>query len=253
MTRRLTACVIVLAGALAPDAWAAHAYSQFGDIKYPAGFPHFDWVNPGAPKGGDIELVPPLRITNFDKYNPFTLKGTAAPSLGLVFETLLTGTMDEPTTAYGLLAEDVRVATDKLSVIFRLNPRARFHNGKPVMAADVKHSFDTLMSKQAAPQYRVVFGDVRQAVVTGPHTVRFDFKTVSAELPLLVGGIPVFSRDWGAGKPFDEVVTDTPIGSGPYKIGRVSFGRDITYQRDPEYWHAISTSAAACTTSIESR
>ena len=236
MTRRLTACVIVLAGALAPDAWAAHAYSQFGDIKYPAGFPHFDWVNPGAPKGGDIELVPPLRITNFDKYNPFTLKGTAAPSLGLVFETLLTGTMDEPTTAYGLLAEDVRVATDKLSVIFRLNPKARFHNGKPVMAADVKHSFDTLMSKQAAPQYRVVFGDVRQAVVTGPDTVRFDFKTVSAELPLLVGGTPVFSRDWGAGKPFDEVVTDTPIGSGPYKIGRVSFGRDITYQRDPEYW-----------------
>ena len=227
---------IALAAASASPAWGAHAYAQFGDIKYPAGFPHFAWVNPDAPKGGDIELVPPLRITSFDKYNPFTLKGTAAPSLTLVFETLLTGTMDEPTTAYGLLAEDVQVAPDKLSVIFRLNPKARFHDGKPVMAADIKHSFDTLMSKQAAPQYRVVFGDVRQVVVTGPRTVRFDFKTVSAELPMLVGGVPVFSRDWGAGKPFDEVVTDTPIGSGPYKIGRVSFGRDITYQRDPEYW-----------------
>ena len=236
MARRLAACLIVLAAVPAPGAWAAHAYAQFGDIKYPAGFAHFEWVNPDAPKGGDIDLVPPLRITNFDKYNPFTLKGTAAPSLGLVFETLLTGTMDEPTTSYGLLAEDVQVAPDKLSVVFRLNPKARFHDGKPVMAADVKHSFDTLMSKQAAPQYRVVYGDVARAVVTGPRTVRFDFKTVSAELPLLVGGLPVFSRDWGAGKPFDQVVTDTPIGTGPYKIGRVSFGRDITYQRDPEYW-----------------
>ena len=232
----LAGCLAALAGTLAPPVLAAHAYAQFGDIKYPAGFSHFAWVNPDAPKGGDIDLVPPLRITSFDKYNPFTLKGTAAPSLGLVFETLLTGTMDEPTTAYGLLAEDVHVAPDKLSATFRLNPKARFHNGKPVMAADVKHSFDTLMSKLAAPQYRVVFGDVERALVTGPLSVRFDFKTVSAELPLLVGGIPVFSRDWGAGKPFDEVVTDTPIGSGPYRIGRVSFGRDITYQRDPEYW-----------------
>src|SRR5687768_13899125 len=83
--------------------------------------------------------------------------------------------MDEPTTSYGLLAEDVQVAPDKLSVVFRLNPKARFHDGKPVMAADVKHSFDTLMSKQAAPQYRVVYGDVARAVVTGPRTVRFFF------------------------------------------------------------------------------
>ena len=218
-------------------AWGAHAYAQFGDIKYPAGFSHFQWVNPSAAKGGDLDLVPPLRITNFDKYNPFTLKGTAAPALqGLVFESLLTGTMDEPTTAYGLLAEDVEVAPDKLSVTFRLNPAARFHNGKPVMAADVKHTFDTLMSKQAAPQYRVIFGDVSAAVVTSPRTIRFDFRHASAELPLLVGGLPVFSREWGAGKPFDQVVMDMPIATGPYKVGRVDFGRDITYERDPGYW-----------------
>ncbi len=219
------------------NAWAAHAYAQFGDIKYPPGFSHFQWVNPAAPKGGELVLVPPLRITNFDKYNPFTLKGTSAPGLStLVFESLLTGTLDEPTTAYGLLAEDIEVAPDRLSVTFRLNPAARFHDGKPVLAADVKHSFDTLMSKQASPQYRVIFSDVSRAVVTAPRTIRFDFKNASAELPLLVGGLPVFSRDWGAGKPFDQVVMDTPIGSGPYRIGRVNFGRDITYQRDLTYW-----------------
>jgi microcin C transport system substrate-binding protein len=219
------------------EAWAAHAYSQFGDIRYPAGFKHFEWVNPDAPKGGDIELVPPLRITNFDKYNPFTLKGTSPPGLTtLVFESLMTGTMDEPTTAYGLLAEDIAVAADGLSVTFRLNAAARFQDGAPVLAADVKHSFDTLMSKQAAPQYRVIFGDLRQAVVTGERTVRFDFKRANAELPLMAGGLPVFSRAWGAGKPFDQVVMDMPIASGPYRIGRLNFGRDITYDRDPSYW-----------------
>jgi microcin C transport system substrate-binding protein len=219
-----------------PEVHAAHAYSQFGDIKYPAGFAHFEWVNPSAPKGGEIELVPPLRITNFDKYNPFTLKGTAPPGIGLLFETLLAGTMDEPTTAYGMLAEDVEVAADGLSATFRLNAAARFHDGTPVTAADVKHSFDMLMSKQATPQYRVVFSDVKQLVVTGPRTVRYEFKRANAELPLMVGGLPVFSRAWGGGKPFDQVVMDIPIASGPYKIGRLNFGRDITYQRDPGYW-----------------
>ena len=237
MGRGLIAVVGALLGALASDAWGAHAYAQFGDIKYPAGFSHFAWVNPDAPKGGEIQLVAPLRITNFDKFNPFTLKGTAPPGLGsLVFETLLTGTFDEPATAYGLLAEDVSVAADGMSATFRLNARAQFHDGKPVMAADVKHSFDTLMSKQAMPQYRVVFSEVKQAVVTSPRTIRFDFKQASVELPLLVGGLPVFSRAWGAGKPFDEVVTEVPIASGPYRIGRMNFGRDITYDRDPKYW-----------------
>jgi microcin C transport system substrate-binding protein len=236
-SRRLIGSFVALVGAFCPQAWAAHAYAQFGDIKYPAGFSHFEWVNPNAPKGGDIELVPPLRITNFDKYNPFTLKGTAPPGLNaLVFETLLTGTMDEPATAYALLAEDVEVAADKLSATFRLDARAKFHDGTPVMAADVKYTFDMLMSKQAAPQFRVIFSDVKEAVVTGPRTVRFDFKTVNAELPLLVGGLPVFSRAWGGGKPFDQIVMDIPIATGPYRVGRLNFGRDITYQRDPDYW-----------------
>jgi microcin C transport system substrate-binding protein len=227
----------VLLLAAGAHALAAHAYAQFGDIKYPAGFDHFQWVNPLAPKGGEFTLVPPLRISQFDKYNPFTLKGTSPPGLGeLMFESLLTGSLDEPTTAYGLLAEDVTVATDHLSVSFRLNPAAHFHNGKPVLAADVKHSFDQLTGKLSHPAYRAMFADVKDATVTGERTVQFHFRRPNAELPLIVGGMPVFSRDWGAGKPFDQIVSDIPIGSGPYRIGHVNFGRDITYQRDPGYW-----------------
>jgi microcin C transport system substrate-binding protein len=229
--------VLVLGIFLARTGLAAHAYAQFGDIKYPPGFKHFEWVNPDAPKGGEFVRTPGNRITNFDKYNPFTIKGTTAPGVAeLMFETLLTGTFDEPTTAYGLLAEDIEVAPDKLSATFRLNPVARFHDGKPVMAADVKYTFDRLMSKEATPQYRVIYADVKRVVVTGPRTVRFEFTRASAELPLLVGGLPVFSRDWGAGKPFDQVITDVPIVTGPYRIGRMNFGRDITYERDPNYW-----------------
>lgn len=217
--------------------WAAHAYAQFGDIKYPPGFTSFDYVNPNAPKGGEIALVPPTRLSNFDKYNPFTLKGSAAPNLGgLVFETLLTGTLDEPTTSYGLLAEDVSVAADRLSAQFTLNARARFHNGDPVLAADVKHSFDRLTSKEAAPQYRTLFGEISQVRVVDERTVRFEFKRANAELPLIAGSLPVFSRKWGDGKPLDKIITDMPIGSGPYRIGKVNFGKDITYQRDPQYW-----------------
>ncbi len=238
MTAALRAVLSILGlAAFVPGAHAAHGYGQFGELKYAAGFAAFEWVNPKAPKGGSIDLVPPLRISNFDKYNPYILKGTAPPGLNsLVFESLLTGTMDEPTSGYGLLAEDVEVPADGLSVTFRINPAARFHNGKPVMAADVKHSFDALMSKLAAPQYRVIFGDVKQAIVVEPLVVRFEFSRANAELPLMVGGLPVFSREWGGGKPFDKIILDFPIASGPYRIGRMNFGRDITYDRDPNYW-----------------
>jgi len=221
--------------------WAAHAYGQFGDVKYPTGFTHFGYVNPQAPKGGEIVLVPPTRQSNFDKYNPFTLKGSAPPGLtGLLFDTLLTGTMDEPTTAYGLLARDVAVAPDKKSVTFELHPLARFHTGDPVLAADVKFSFERLTSKEAAPQYRTYFSEVKAVVVEGERRIRFDFVRPSSELPLIVGSLPVFSRAWGqtatGHKPLDQLVTDIPIGSGPYTIGPVQFGKDITYVRDPNYW-----------------
>ena len=225
--------------AFAPAASAAHAYAQFGDVRYPAGFTHFDYADPDAKKGGEMRLVPPTRPTNFDKFNPFTLKGTAPYGLGtLVFESLLTGNFEEPTTAYGLLADDVTVAPDRLSATFHLNPLARFQDGSPVLAADVLHSFNTLNGPLAAPQFRTIYADVKQAVAVDALTVRFDFARPNPELPLVVGGMPVFSSAWGTGKPFDEITTDRPIASGPYRIASADLGRDITYLRDPDYWGA---------------
>jgi microcin C transport system substrate-binding protein len=222
---------------LSPSVWAAHAYAQFGDVKYSEGFSHFSYVNPIAPKGGEIAMVSPSRASSFDKYNPFTLKGTAPPGLGsLMLETLLTGNSDEPTTAYGLLAEDVNVAKDKLSVTFRLNPLARFHNGDPVLALDVKYSFDRITSKEAAPQFRTYFSEVASVVEVSEREIRFNFKRANAELPLIVGSMSVFSHKWGADKPLDKIITDVPIGSGPYKLGQVDFGKDIQYVRDKNYW-----------------
>jgi len=231
----------VLLACFAPASWAAYAYAQFGDIKYPAGFTHFEYVNPAAPKGGEMRMVPPTRPTNFDKFNPFTLRGTAPYGLGsLLIESLLTGNFEEPTTAYGLLADDVVVAADKLSATFHINEKARFHNGAPVLAADVLHSFTQLTGKLAAPQYRTIYAEVKGASVLSERVVRFDFLTPNPELPLVVGGMPVFSRDWGkvagTAKPFDQIVSEVPIGSGPYKIANPAMGRDISYVRDPAYW-----------------
>ena len=234
--------VIFLAFMWLPSCWAAHAYAQFGDIKYPANFKFFDYVNPQAPRGGELVLVPPSRVTSFDKFNPFTLKGTSAPGLGqLVFESLLVGTMDEPTTSYGLLAEDVNVATDRRSVVFKIRPNARFNNNDPVTAQDVKHSFETLVSKEAAPQFRTLYAEVAGVSVLDTRTVRFEFKLPNPELPLIVGSMPVFSARWGQQdgaprKPFDKIITEFPIASGPYVAGPTAFGRDISYDRNPDYW-----------------
>ena len=233
-------CALVLTGlGFSPSTHAAHAYAQFGDIKYPAGFTAFSYVNPAAPKGGEIRMVPPTRPTNFDKFNPFTLRGTAPYGIGtLMIESLLVGNSEEPTTAYGLLAEDVEVAADKLSATFRLNAKAKFLDGSPVMASDVLHSYTQLVSKLAAPQFRTIYAEVKAVVVVSERVVRFDFATPNPELPLVVGGMPVFSAKWGSGKPFDKIVTDLPIGSGPYKLPNNKMGRDITYVRDANYWAA---------------
>ncbi len=226
---------------LSLPAWAAHGYSLWGDLQYPAGFTHFSYVNPQAPKGGELRLVSNQRTSTFDKYNPFTVKGSAPAYLSnLLFDTLLSGALDETAAAYGLLAQDVQVSADGMSATFVIREAARFHNGDPVLALDVKHSFDTLNSSFAAPGYRTALEDVAGAEVIGLRTIRFRFKHPNRELPLTVGGLPVFSHRWGrAGdivKPFDQVVMEIPIGSGPYKIGPVNFGKDISYERDPKYW-----------------
>jgi len=221
--------------------WAAHGYALWGDLKYPPGFTHFNYVNPQAPRGGELRLVSNLRVSTFDKYNPFTIKGSAPAYLAdLMFDTLLTGALDETGSGYGLLCEDVQVAPDGLSATFRLRPQARFHNGEPVLAADVRYSYETLIGPYTSPAYKTLLEDVAGLDVLDERTVRYRFRKPNRELPLTVGGLPVFSRAWGrseaGAKPFDQVVTDTPIGSGPYKIGPVRFGKDITYVRDPSYW-----------------
>ncbi|MCA0309225.1 MAG: extracellular solute-binding protein [Proteobacteria bacterium] len=227
----------VLLAAFSLPAWAAHGYALWGELKYPPGFAHFDYVNPTAPKGGEIRLVGNSRASTFDKYNPFTIKGSAPTYLSeLMFDSLLAGSLDEAGAAYGLLAEDVSVAPDRLSATFRLRPQARFHNGDAVLARDVKHSFDTLIGPHTSPAYKTLLVDVSGVDVLDERTVRFRFRQPNRELPLTVGGLPVFSHRWGAGKPFDQVVMDEPIGSGPYRIGPVKFGKDITYVRDAGYW-----------------
>jgi len=229
---------LCLAPLLACSAWAAHAYALWGEPKLPAGFTHFPYVNPDAPKGGELRLVSNLRVSTFDKYNPFTIRGNAPAYLSeLMFDTLLSASLDEPATGYGLLAEDVAVAPDGLSATFRLRRAARFHDGKPVLAQDVKHSFDTLVGPYTSPAYKTLMFEVAGVDVLDERTVRFRFKQPNRELPLTVGTLlPVFSRDWGKGKPFDQVVMEPPIASGPYRVGPVNFGKDITYVRDPQYW-----------------
>ena len=222
-------------GALAGPALAAHGLAWGDTPKYPPGFAHFDYVNPDAPKGGTLNLA---GYGSFDKLNPFTLRGLPAAGLGtLMFETLAEASDDEPFSMYGLLADDIRFADDGLSITFHLNPRARFWNGDPVTAEDVRHSFDVLTGKLAHPRFRQYFADVARAVVVDSATVRFEFRRRNHELHMIIGmQLPVFSRKWGGQLPFDRVVQDEPLTSGPYRIERFDWGKVIAYRRDPNYW-----------------
>ena len=219
-------------------AFAAHAFSLYDTPKYPAGFNHFDYVNPDAPKGGELFLANPDRRSSFDKFNPYSLKGVAAAGVSnLMFETLAVSSGDEVATMYGLLADDMVLATDKLAMTFHINPKARFNNGDAVLAADVKYSFDTLMAK-GAPQFKSIFAEVKRCVVVDERTVRFEFKSLNHELPLIVGSVPVFSRKWAAGTEFDKIQLVAPVVSGPYLIDRYDTGRSISYKLNPDYWGA---------------
>lgn len=230
--------------------WAAHGLGMGYEPKYKADFPHFDYVNPNAPKGGKLVLS---ASGNFDKLNPFTLKGRPPSGMGysgngfifaeygLMFEALTTSSEDEPFSRYGLLAQDINLAADKLSVTFTLNPLAKFSNGKAVLAADVKFTFDTLMSKQASPVFRSYWVDIKEAVVVSERVIRFDFKRQNSELHMVIGQLPIFSKEWVIGskaKSFDLMVTEIPISSGPYMIDKVDYGKSITYKRRPDYWAA---------------
>ncbi|HZW22431.1 extracellular solute-binding protein [Noviherbaspirillum sp.] len=235
---RKTLIPLLLVGLLqfSGNALAAHAFSLYGTPKYPEGFKHFDYVNPDAPRGGSLYLANPDRRTSFDKFNPFSLKGVSAAGVSnLMFETLASISADEIATMYGLLAEHMELAPDRMSMTFRLHPKARFNNGDAVTAADVKHSFDSLVAK-GAPQFKIQYAEVKQCVVVDERTVRFDFKTLNHELPLIVGTVPVFSRKWGANTAFDRIQLEAPISTGPYLIDQYSLGRSISYRRNPNYW-----------------
>ena len=227
---------VLLWPCMMPAAHAEHAFSLYGTPKYPPGFTHFDYVNPDAPKGGVLTLANPGRGTSFDKFNPFSLKGIAAAGVDtLMFETLATGNADEVTTMYGLLADDMQLAPDRMAMTFHLNSRARFNNGDPVTAADVKYSYDTLLA-YGAPQFKSIYADVKQCVVVDAQTVRFDFKSKNHELPLIVGAVPVFSQKWAPGVRFDKIQLTPPISTGPYLIDKFDVGRSIAYKLNPAYW-----------------
>jgi len=221
----------------------SHAYVAFGGTpKYPKGFKNFDWVNPDAPKGGTIYLGNPDRRTSFDKFNPYTLKGS--PPTGTLihmFEPLAVRSGDEPGTVYGLVAEEMLVAPDRSSISFRINPKARFNNGDPVLALDVKHTFDMLMSKGAAPSVRAALDGIDKVTAVDDRTVRVDLKDRSDDSIFNVTSVAIFSHKWGAGpdgkpKPFDQVVTEYPITTGPYVIEATDSGRGITMKRLKDYW-----------------
>ena len=236
LTLRGVLSLLALSVCLLPPAaaYAAPSIALGYTPKYLSGFDHFDYVRPDAPKGGELQLSSP---GSFDKLNPYTLKGVSAIGLSdLVFEPLMEQSLDEPYSLYAHLAEDIRLAPDRLSVTFRLNPKARFSNDKPVLADDVKFTFDTLKSKLAHPSYGIYWADIKRAVVLGPRVVRFDFARRNPELHLVIAQMPVFSRDWVGHKPFDTVLTERPIGSGPYVVKEVDFGKRITYARNPDYW-----------------
>lgn len=235
MTIVARVALALMLGAVAAPALAAHGLAWGDTPKYQPGFAHFDYVNPAAPKGGTLNLA---GFGSFDKLNPFTLRGLAAAGLGtLMFETLAESGDDEPFSMYGLLADDIRFADDGLSVTFHLNPQARFSNGDPVTADDVRHSYEVLTGRQAHPRFRQYFADVARAVVVDAATVRFEFRRRNHELHMIIGmQLPVFSRKWGAGQPFDRVVQDEPVTSGPYRIERFDWGKTIAYRRDTGYW-----------------
>lgn len=231
----------LLAGLGVNIALAGQGIAQYGKPKYPDGFAHFDYVNPNAPRGGTLVLPNPGQRTSFDKFNPFTLRGITAPGIELMFESLAEGSADEVSSIYGLLADDIQVAKDHKSVTFHLRSEAKFSDGSPVLAADVKYSFDTLMSGKAHPRYKTTFADIKEAVVLSDRSIRFDFKNDNTELPILAGTFPVFSRNWGKQAdgtviPFEKLAFETPIGSGPYLIESFKAGKSIVFKKNPNYW-----------------
>ena len=216
-----------------------HALSLIGEPKYPPDFKHFDWVNPDAPKGGTLRGS--VEGT-FDCLNPFSVQGVPAASLGVIYDSLMATSPDEPSTEYGLIAEWVSYPDDFSSVTFGLRPEARFHDGTPITPEDVIFSLEAL--KKAHPRYAFYYKNVVKAEKTGENQVTFTFDSKgNRELPQIVGQLPVLPKHfWEAkganGEPRDltKSTLEMPLGSGPYRIKSVDPGRAINYERVKDYW-----------------
>lgn len=231
-------CVLLCMGSLVQKSHAAHGESLDGALKYPPDFKRFDYTSPDAKKGGELVLHD---LGSYDKLNPFTLKGAAPRGLSpYVFETLTVSSLDEPFAGYGLIAKDITLAEDKLSVTFTLNELAKFSDGRQVTADDVRFSLETLKSDAAHPFYQMYFRDIKSADVLSPTKIRFNFSKVNRELHMVAGQLPVLNKAFYEKHPFlpengaDGMVV--PIGSGPYVIEAVNPGKSIRYKRNPEYW-----------------
>ncbi|MFQ3623105.1 MAG: extracellular solute-binding protein [Acetobacteraceae bacterium] len=223
------------AGARAVTVGRSHALSLLGEPKYPPGFTHFGYVNPNAPKGGEVALA---AIGTFDSFNPFIVRGVAAAGITQIWMSLMQGSLDEASTEYAHLAEWVEVGPRRDWVAFELRPQAVWHDGRPITAADVKWTFETLRS-QGRPFFRAYWGDVTDVLVEGERRVVFRFRNGdNRELPLILGQLVVLPRHWWEGRDFSRPLLDPPLGSGPYRVESFQPGRTVTYRRVETWWGA---------------
>jgi len=210
-----------------------HGVAMHGDLKYGPDFTHFDYANPGAPKGG---LVRQGTIGTFDSFNGYIVKGNSAAGLGLIYEGLTSASADEAFTRYGVLAEEIYMPKDRSWVAFKLRKEARWHDGKPVTVDDVIWTYNTLLEK-GTPFFRFYYGNVTEAVKVGEDTVRFNFAPgENQELPLIVAEMPVLPKHYWATRDFSKTTLEPPLGNGPYKIEAFEPGRSITYVRVKDWW-----------------
>lgn len=220
---------------------ARHGLSTFGDLKYPADFQRFDFVNPAAPKGGLLSLTVSQWQTNqnpttFNSLNAYILKGDGAAGMELTFATLMEGGGDEPDALYGYAAESVQVSDDELSFRFRLRPGITFHDGSPITAQDVAFSLTTLQEK-GHPTLSLLLRWMESAKADDERTLTVRFKDKRPrDVPLFITGLPIFSRAYYGRQPFDESAMEAPLGSGRYKVARFDQGRFIEYERVKDHW-----------------
>jgi microcin C transport system substrate-binding protein len=229
----LAVAVITMVASIS-ECRAAHGISIDGKLKYKAGFKQFDYTSEQATKGGTLVLHD---LGSFDKMNPFTLKGSAPAGLNnLIFETLAVGSLDEPFASYGLIAKDIELADDRLSVTYTINENAKFSDGSPVTPEDVQFSLNTMKSESAHPFYQAYLQDITGSDILDKHRIRFNFARVNRELHMIASQVPIFSKKFYTEYPFDDPSMEPPIGSGPYVIDSINPGKSITYKRNPDYW-----------------